>query len=104
MFNRISLYGSVAIVSASLGGAAVADPEYCWQHVYSCEGEETIVESFKSDNSLHRITIMNDDISTYLGLGYRMQPQGKGNPTGSFRTARIQTDRDSIIRKTCLGE
>jgi hypothetical protein len=84
MGNRVVFCGLVAAVNASLGVTAGADPEYHWQRVYSCEGEAAIVESFKSDNSLHRITIKNDNINVYLGLGYRMQPQGKGNPTHPY--------------------
>jgi hypothetical protein len=81
MGNRVAFYGLVSAVHALLGSAAGADPEYYWREVYRCGGDEAIVEAFKSDATIHRVTIKNENIAAYLGLGYRMQPQGKGSPT-----------------------
>jgi len=70
----------IALIVAFAGPSLDAKSEE-WENVYICEHDEAVVKQHLFKPGKYQLTLKNNDINIYLGLGDFANPHGHGEPT-----------------------
>lgn len=79
-FIAISLAACSSEFDASTSSAPMDIASEEWGTVFTCENNEAVVKQHATDHTRYQLTLKNNDINMYLGLGYLATPEGNGAP------------------------